>query len=114
MAPQGQPPILRSGSAMFARLARQLTNRRNTAARDRPAAPLRLLVNSEVKAAKRPDRGRRILVCRWGALPGGTTLTCAWQIEILAGCDQPARPSTVGGLGVCALPARPPRLTMRR
>jgi hypothetical protein len=92
MAPQGEAPCV-PRSAMFAKLARQLTNRRNTAPQDRPAAPLRLLINGEVRAPKRPDRGRRTLVCRWGALPGRTTLACAWQIDVLAGFGQPLRPT---------------------
>jgi hypothetical protein len=77
---------------MFAKLARQLTNGRNTAPQHLPAAPLRLVVNGEVTAVKRPDGGRRTLVCRWRTLPGCPTLACAWQIEVVADCGQPLRP----------------------
>jgi hypothetical protein len=90
MAPQGQQPWV-LGSAMFAKLARQLTKGRNPASGHRLAAPLKLVVNGEVKA-ERPPRGRRTLVCRWRALPGHATLACAWQIEVLADFGQMLRP----------------------
>jgi hypothetical protein len=78
---------------MFAKLARRLTNGRKAAPPHRSAAALRLVVNGELKVAKRPHRGERTLVCRWRALPGCSTLACAWQIEVAAGCGQQLRPT---------------------
>ena len=78
---------------MFAKLARHLTNGRKAAPKPRSVAALRLVVNGEVKTAKPPHRGQRTLVCRWQALPGRTTLSCAWQIEVLAGCGQQRHPT---------------------
>jgi hypothetical protein len=76
---------------MFAKLARQLMKGRNPASGHRLAAPLKVVVNGEVKA-ERPPRGRRTLVCRWRALPGQATLACAWQIEVIADFGQMLRP----------------------
>jgi hypothetical protein len=84
---------------MFAKLAQHLTNGRNRALPHRPAALLKLVVNSQVKAAIRPQRRRLRLVCRWRALRGDAALTCAWGIEALDRVDQPVglarRPAAV-------------------
>jgi hypothetical protein len=78
---------------MLAKLAQLLTNGRNRALPHRPAALLKLVVNSQVKAAVRPQPRRLTLVCRWRALPGGAALTCAWGIEVLDRVGQPVGPA---------------------
>jgi hypothetical protein len=78
---------------MFAKLARHLTNGGNTAPQPRPATLPRATVNGRVRAAQRPDQGRRTLVCRWRVLPGRTALACVWEVEVPDGFGQPVRPT---------------------
>jgi hypothetical protein len=76
---------------MFVKLAQRLTSRRNTAPQHRPTGPLGAVVGGPVTAVKRPNRGRRTLVCRWRVLPGSAAPTCAWEIEVTDGFGQPVR-----------------------
>src|SRR5215472_19087206 len=87
---------------MFAKLAQHLTNSRNRALPHRPAPPLKLVINRQVKTTH-TQRRRLTLVCRWQTLPGGAALTCAWGIEVLDRVDQPVglarRPAAVLAVG---------------